>query len=1054
MFRRLLITAALPALLAGQGGTPGAGLPFIRNFPPPAYAADAQNWALAQDRRGVLFAGNNSGVLEFDGTRWRLIPTASGGVVRSLAVGPGGRIFVGSVGEFGVLEPDASARLAFVPLSHGLKVCPGFSDVWATLATPESIVFQSREALFRYQGGRVEEIKATTSFHTAFAVGRRVFVRQREVGLQELKGSRLVLVPGGGRFRQESVFAMLSLEGSGGPGGILVGSRNQGLFRLTETGIVPFPTPADGFLKANALYQGCRLQDGGLALATLRGGVLLLDPRGRPVAVLDRTRGLLGDAVKNVLGGQGPVLWMALDTGLARAELPSPLSIFDERNGLPGQVWDLARQGGRLYAATGAGVFVLAEGAGPLGVAAFRPVDAPRVQCTALLPLEREVLIACGQGLFTLRDGKARPLRQSSESAITLLRSRRDPDRVYESFQGGLSLLRKDPGSPLGWREEATLSGMTEDIYSLAETRDGSLWAGTLTDQVLRIRFPEGWKGGPDPRVRIDRYGSAQGLAGATPFVAIIRGELTVGTKRGFLRFEEASGRFVPDPALQGLFPGERRWIHSMGEDGAGRLWITASDDQGAHPSVGFAQPDGKGGLAWNPTPFQRLGPATTQVVRPDPDGVVWLGGSQGILRYDPARESAAGTQPFGAMVRKVSRDSGATLDLGEEPASAARSLPFAGGGLRFEFAAPAACSEGVEFQTRLLGYERDWSPWSAEAQKEYTRLFEGTYEFQVRARDILGRVGAPASFRFTIVPPLYRRWWAWMAYAAALALGARALLGMRTRRLRQRNALLQARVTEATWELQDKEKRLVAQTADLARMNRELRDLDRQKDEFLGIVVHDLRNPLNGMLLTAELMLSAPDPAETEKRLRRLLRSGEDMNGLITRFLDIAAIDAGRLHAHPEPLSAARVIQDVAASHQEAAWAKGITLASSSPADLPPVLADRRFLKEVLDNLVSNALKFSRRATPVALEAEGRDAFIRFTVRDQGPGLTAEDRSRLFERYTRLSARPTGGEPSVGLGLSIVKALTEAMGGRVGVESEPGQGAAFHVELPAAPAE
>jgi signal transduction histidine kinase len=1054
MLRRLLITSALPALLAGQVGTPGAGLPFIRNFPPPTYAADAQNWALAQDLRGVLFAGNNSGVLEFDGVRWRLIPTASGGVVRSLAVGPDGRVYVGSVGEFGVLEPDATARLAFVTLSRGLKACPGFSDVWATLPTPDGIVFQSREALFRCRGGRVEEIKAATSFHTAFAVDRRVFVRQREVGLQELKGSRLVLVPGGERFRQESVFAMMSLEGGGGPGGILVGSRNQGLFRLTDAGIVPFPTPADAFLKANALYQGIRLQDGSLALATLRGGVLLLDPRAHPLAVLDRARGLLGDAVKNVLGGQGPVLWMALDTGLARAEMPSPFSVFDERNGLSGQVWDLARQGGRLYAATGAGVFVLTEGAGPLRVAAFRPVEGPRVQCTSLLPLDRELLVASGQGLFTLREGKATPLRKSSESAISLLRSRRDPDRVFESFQGGIALLRRDPGSPKGWREEGILTGLTEDVYSMAETADGSLWAGTLTDQVLRIRFPEGWKGGPDPRLRIERFGSAQGISGATPFVALVRGELTVGTKRGFLRFQEASGRFVPDPALQGLFPGERRWIHSLMEDGAGRLWVTASDEQGAQPSVGFARPDGKGGLAWTSSPFQRLGPATTQVVRTDPGGVVWLGGSQGILRYDPAQETATASWPFGALVRKVGRDSGAPLCLGEDAAPAPRGLPYAGGGLRFEFAAPAACSEGVMFQTRLLGYERDWSPWSPEAQKEYTRLFEGRYEFQVRARDIFGRVGAPATFRFTIAPPTYRRWWAWMAYAAALALGARALLRIRTRRLRQRNVLLQARITEATWELQDKERRLEAQTADLARMNRELRDLDRQKDEFLGIVVHDLRNPLNGMLLTAELMLNAPDPAETEKRLRRLLRSGEDMNGLITRFLDIAAIDAGRLHAHPEPLSAAVILQEVVAGHQEAAWAKGITLASPSPGGLPPVLADRRFLKEVLDNLVSNALKFSPRDTRVELEAERRGAFLRFTVRDQGPGLTAEDRSRLFERYMRLSARPTAGEPSAGLGLSIVKALTEAMGGRVHVESEAGHGAAFHVELPAAPAE
>jgi signal transduction histidine kinase len=349
-----------------------------------------------------------------------------------------------------------------------------------------------------------------------------------------------------------------------------------------------------------------------------------------------------------------------------------------------------------------------------------------------------------------------------------------------------------------------------------------------------------------------------------------------------------------------------------------------------------------------------------------------------------------------------------------------------------------------------MLGFDRDWSPWSPEAQKEYTGLTEGSYLFQVRARDLTGRVGAPATFGFRILPPLYRRGWAYLLYALALALALRGLLRARTRLLRQKNAFLHARITEATWELREKERRLEAQAADLERMNLELRNLNRQKDEFLGIVVHDLRNPLNGMLLNAELLLESPEPAEAEKRVRRVLRSGEDMKGLISRFLDIAAIDAGKVHAHLEPLAVEEAVQEAWFHASEAAQAKGIRLDRDLPQDLPAVLADRRFLKEILDNLLSNALKFSPSGTRVALRAEALEGAVRFAVEDQGPGLTAEDRSRLFERFARLSARPTGGEPSVGLGLSIVKALVEGMGGTLEVESEPGAGAAFRVILPA----
>lgn len=1050
MIRRLFLAAALPALLAGNPPLPETGLPFIRNFRPRAYGADAQNWCLAQDARGILFVGNNSGVLEYDGVRWRLIPTAKGGVVRSLAVGGDGRVYVGSVGEFGVLRPDAAGQLAYTALSRDLKVCPDFSDVWVTAATAQGMVFQTREALFVLDGGEIREIKASTTFHTSFLAGGRFFVRQRDVGLQELKGSRLVPVAGGERFRQESVFAMVDLSGRGGPGGILVGSRNQGLFRMTDAGIVPLPTAADAFLKAKALYQGARLPDGNVALATLRGGILFLSPEGRPLGVLDRGHGLLGDNVKSLLAGQGPSLWMALDTGIAQAEWPSPFSTFDERLGLAGQAWDVARQGGRLYVATGSGAFVLGEGETSPPVASFRPVDGPRSQCTALLALEDEVLLACGEGVFSLRKGRAVPVLPSSQSAIAFLRSRRDPRRVFASFQGSLAVLRRDGTGRTGWRREGILSGLTEDIYSMEEDPDGTLWAGSGTDRVLRIRFPADWKGSDDPRVQVARFGPGEGLAGAGPVVASAGGELAVGTKRGIFRFDAAAGRFVPHPRFQGLFPEGPRWVHGICEDARGRVWLTTSDEFGANPSTGFAQP-GPEGMTWNPAPFQRLGSNAVQVVRPEADGIVWFGGAGGLMRYDPAQARAGGGGTFVALVRKLIRGRDVLLFGGEVPPGHSPALPFAGGGLRFEFSAPASFPEGVQYQVRMLGYDRDWSPWSPEAQKEYTALTEGDYEFQVRARDVQGGMSLPASFRFTILPPVYRRWWAYLAYSAALVLAARTLLQARTRRLRERNAFLHARITEATWELREKEKRLEAQASDLARMNVELRQLNEQKDEFLGIAVHDLRNPLNGMILNAELLLEDPDPKETEKRVRRMLRTGEEMKGLISRFLDIAAIDSGTVRAHLEPLALGEVFQEAWFHFQEAARGKGITLERHLPEPPPAVLADRRFLKEVLENLLSNALKFSHPGTKVRLRAEDLGGRVRITVEDQGPGLTLEDRARLFERFARLSARPTAGEPSVGLGLSIVKALVQAMNGAVGVRSEPGRGAAFQVELPSA---
>jgi signal transduction histidine kinase len=1039
------------ALGAVSAPAPEVGLPLIRNYQPREYRAEVQNWAVVQDGRGLVYAANNAGVLEYDGARWRLIPVPRAGVVRSLALGQGGEIYVGAVGEFGVLARDPRGRMAYKPLSEGLRVCPEFTDVWSTLATPRGVLFQSREALFLLEGDHVREWKASTTYHTAFAVGGRIFVREREVGLLELRGDGLALVEGGARFKTEGIFAMAGLDGPGAPGGILVGSRNQGLFRMDAAGIAPFPTPADAFLKASALYGGTRLANGTLALATLRGGALLLSPGGQPLGILDHAAGLMGDNVKQVTQGQGGSLWLALETGLAQVEWPTPFSSFDESLGVHGQIWDLARHRDSLYAATSQGVLALGPARGPVTHMEFGLVDGFTSAATRLLPLDDQLLVASARGIFSLREKKILTIRASSNNAICFLASRFTPDRVFVGLQGQFLSLRKAPGTPTGWIDEGPVPGLADDYYQIEEEPDGTLWLGTGSDKIVRLRLPQGWKGGAAPGIQTEAFGPSQGLLGASLAIPFhFEGRLAVGTQKGIFRLRADGKGFEADPLFTAAMPPGPFWVHALKKDGAGRLWIAGTRELKREQFCGYAQRDAQGGLRWVEGPFRRLGEASIQTLLPEPDGVVWFGGPGAIRRFDPALAREGGTGTFKALVGSVTQGPDRTL-LGGMGTAPPR-LAFRDGTLRFEFSAPPFSPAGdVAFQVRLDGYDRDWSPWTAEAQKEYSSLPEGRYRFRVRARNAHGDLSSEDSWAFQVLPPWYRSWWAWLTWAGALAFGIWGLQRWRTRRLLQRNVFLQARITEAIWEVQDRERRLEAQASDLERINKELLELNRHKDQLMGIVVHDLRNPLSGILLTLEMACEEGDPAITRRHALRALKTGEDMKNLITHFLDITAIDAGRTQAEIEILDGSGILQEATARHLLQARAKGIVLEPIVPRDPPKVLGDFRFLKQALDNLLSNALKFSPEGSRVLVRLETGNGLARFSVEDQGPGLTPEDRKRLFLRFTRLSARPTAGEPSAGLGLSIVKHLVEAMGGRILVESEPGRGATFTVELPLA---
>lgn len=233
------------------------------------------------------------------------------------------------------------------------------------------------------------------------------------------------------------------------------------------------------------------------------------------------------------------------------------------------------------------------------------------------------------------------------------------------------------------------------------------------------------------------------------------------------------------------------------------------------------------------------------------------------------------------------------------------------------------------------------------------------------------------------------------------------------------------------------------------------LRQLAEDKDELLGILAHDLKNHLGGMQMSAQL-LNDRATSLADQRLARMtaniLDATTQMSAFVHEFLANSSADRG-LALKVEALCLSDIAKAAVEQYQEAARRKEITLLYQSEESPVIVGADRAALDQVLGNLLSNALKFSPPGKRVWVSVEPAafgGGLCR--IKDEGPGFTAEDRTMMFRRYRRLSARPTGGEPSTGLGLSIVKKLMEGMRGTLTCDSTPGAGAAFAITFPAAP--
>ena len=322
------------------------------------------------------------------------------------------------------------------------------------------------------------------------------------------------------------------------------------------------------------------------------------------------------------------------------------------------------------------------------------------------------------------------------------------------------------------------------------------------------------------------------------------------------------------------------------------------------------------------------------------------------------------------------------------------------------------------------------------------------------------GRESGEGTFAFAILPPWYRTWWAYGLYAFGLGGliggGAYGLYRHRTRRLKRQNLVLERRVAERTRALLERKRALERQKQTLERANLELKERDEQKSEVLGVAAHDLKNPLGGMIEGLRVLVEDAhqlSPASFRdlalEFLPLLHGDAERMLRIIQELLDAQVIEDGRITLNKERLDVARLVEAVARWNEPRATKKGIRL-HVELAEGCYARLDETQMQRVLDNLISNAVKFSPPGRDVRVSLTHEDKSLRIAVADEGPGLTDEDKGKLFGKLERLSAKPTGGESSTGLGLYIVKTLVELHGGQVEVESEYGTGTTFTVAVPA----
>ncbi|HEY8934669.1 MAG TPA: ATP-binding protein [Cyclobacteriaceae bacterium] len=1011
---------------------------FVQKYPKEVYLGASQNWAMAQDKNGVIYIANNDGVLIYDGATWDLVPLPNKDFVFSLDVDAHGKIYVGSVNEFGFFQKEISGKYRYhtlMPVLHkqhnkpvgSVKIIKVFEDL---------VLFNDLENVYLYSNG---EIKVFETKSRGFTVMQHQLYLVKEDGLYRYTNSDFVPIDFNKEMQEQGITMRKIAE--------YTKDRCLFLDDKNKLWIIDPHAPAHHNLKsfADVTWLKDRVVKRMITLDNNIIGIALEDE----INFIDEHGKLLYSVSKDIFDedivrsgffyqDKQHNLWVNAGSLISQIITSSPLSFYDKQNDINGIILTLGKKDQHQYVGSNEGVFYKES------KMKFSFLPETKGETWNFYNFNQKLYVAHETGVFELEGKKATRIIDHIY-VHSLCEMRNQPDRmIMGTYNSGIWLLEKKAGL---WQKNK-IKGFEEETRFIQEDEAGNIWVSHYNKGIYKIRLNKQM----DSVINKTFYDSTRGLPSNinNRIYKLKNGEIVATTVNGIYHYNAISDRWEQHKKFAAAL-GNGLCIYTFSESPKGDVYFWGAIAKNKETAgILIKQPDNTFKLTL--TPFNKIA-LPTHDLRVDVDAPIlmadtneiWLAYSKKLISFDPTQKTFYDDSLTISIKHIWTKDSLIVSDKHTE-----LKLPYEQNNLRFEFVSSYYENpEKIEYQYKLKGFETEWSGWTTSREATFTNLSIGNFTFLVRARNLYGKISEPVSFSFQIDPPWYRTWWANVIYMIILFLGMRLIVFIKTVRIRNQKSVLEKIVDDKTKELKIRNEEILNRQQEIVEQAKTLEELNATKDRLFSIVSHDLRGPMGQIHEILSLLdRSYMEEAEFKALVPNLKESVRNTANLMDNLLYWAQNQMREgLQLKQVNFDLQYIVYENFLVFKSIAQRKNVELINDVSTTML-VCADKDMIKLVLRNLVNNAIKFTDKGGKVVIDSEVENGYATIIVKDTGTGISDTDIFKILNRE-KISTYGTSGEKGVGLGLVLCKEFIEMNNGTIKIESELGKGSKFSFRIP-----